>query len=171
MNTTALAQTHPDDATPPSFQSRLADLKTIMPTPPLPIGSYVAVTRVGNLLYTSGVLPMKEGQVAYTGAIGAWGLQVDHGRQAAQLCALNALSLIDHYLEGQLEQIKRLIKVTGFVSSTPGFHDQPAVLNGASDFLVEYFGEAGKHVRSAVGVSSLPRNASVEIELIVEIHD
>lgn len=149
--------------------ANLSALKEILPAPPLPIGSYVAVTRVDNLLYTSGVLPMKDGQVAYTGAIGAWGVDADYGRQAAQLCVLNALSLINHELNGQLERVKRIVKVTGFVSSTASFYEQPAVMNGASDFLVEHFGDAGKHVRSAVGVSSLPRNASVEVELVVEI--
>jgi len=149
--------------------ANLSALKEILPAPPLPIGSYVAVTRVDNLLYTSGVLPMKDGQVAYTGAIGTWGVDAEYGKQAAQLCVLNALSLINHELNGQLERVKRIVKVTGFVSSTASFYEQPAVMNGASDFLVEHFGEAGKHVRSAVGVSSLPRNASVEVELVVEI--
>lgn len=147
----------------------LTTLKEQLPAPPLPIGSYVAVTRVDNLLYTSGVLPMKDGEVAYTGALGSWGVDVEYGKQAARQCVLNALSLINHELGGQLERVKRLVKVTGFVSSTNGFYEQPAVMNGASDFLVECFGEAGKHVRSAVGVSSLPRNASVEVELVVEI--
>lgn len=150
--------------------ANLSALKEQLPPPPLPIGSYVAVTRVDNLLYTSGVLPMQNGEVAYTGAIGSWGVDAEYGKQAAKLCVLNALSLINHELNGQLERVKRIVKVTGFVSSTSGFYEQPAVMNGASDFLVECFGEAGKHVRSAVGVSSLPRNASVEVELIVEIH-
>lgn len=149
--------------------AHLSALKEQLPVPPLPIGSYVAVTRVDNLLYTSGVLPMQDGNVAYTGAIGSWGVDVEYGKQAAKLCVLNALALIDHELGGQLERVKRIVKVTGFVSSTNSFYEQPAVMNGASDFLVECFGEAGKHVRSAVGVSSLPRNASVEVELIVEI--
>ncbi|MCE3233827.1 MAG: uncharacterized protein K0Q50_7 [Vampirovibrio sp.] len=150
--------------------ANLSALKEQLPPPPLPIGSYVAVTRVDNLLYTSGVLPMQNGEVAYTGAIGSWGVDAEYGKQAAKLCVLNALSLINHELNGQLERVKRIVKVTGFVSSTSCFYEQPAVMNGASDFLVECFGEAGKHVRSAVGVSSLPRNASVEVELIVEIH-
>jgi enamine deaminase RidA (YjgF/YER057c/UK114 family) len=150
-------------------QSQLSALKQILPPPPLPIGSYVAVTQVDNLLYTSGVLPMKDGQVAYTGAVGGWDVTLEHGKEAAQLCVLNALSLINHTLDGQLERVKRIVKVTGFVSSTAGFYDQPAVMNVASDLLVQYFGEAGKHVRSAVGVISLPRNASVEVELVVEI--
>jgi enamine deaminase RidA (YjgF/YER057c/UK114 family) len=146
----------------------LAALTERLPAPPLPIGSYVAVIRVGNLLYTSGILPMQDGQVAYTGAIGGWDANIAHGQKAAKLCILNALSLLHHEL-GSLERIQRVVKVTGFVSSNPGFFEQPAVMNAASDFLVEAFGEAGKHVRSAVGVASLPKNASVEIELVVEV--
>jgi enamine deaminase RidA (YjgF/YER057c/UK114 family) len=107
--------------------------------------------------------------VAFVGPVGSWNVDVHAGQQAARLCVLNALSLINHELGGQLERVKRIVKLTGFVSSTPSFYEQPAVMNGASDFLVECFGDAGKHVRSAVGVISLPRNASVEVELIVEI--
>lgn len=147
----------------------LEALKSQLPAPPMPIGSYVAVTRVDNLLYTSGILPMQDGQLAFTGPMGSWDMDIAKGQQAARLCVLNALSLINHELGGQLERVKRIVKVTGFVNSTPTFYDQPAVMNGASDFLVECFGEAGKHVRSAVGVISLPRNASVEVELVVEI--
>jgi enamine deaminase RidA (YjgF/YER057c/UK114 family) len=147
---------------------KTASLTELLPPPPLPMGSYVAVTRVGSLLYTSGVLPMRDGKVAYTGALGGWDAKVEHGREAARLCVLNALSLVRHEL-GSLDRIRRIIKVTGFVSSAADFFEQPAVVNGASDFLVEHFGEAGKHVRSSVGVASLPANASVELELILEI--
>jgi enamine deaminase RidA (YjgF/YER057c/UK114 family) len=140
----------------------------LLPAPPLPIGSYVATTQVGNLLYTSGVLPMQDGKVAFTGPLGGWDVEISQGQEAAQLCVLNALSLINHALGG-LDRVKRIVKMTGFVSSAPTFYDQPQVMNAASDFLVAHFGEAGKHVRSAVGVSSLPRNASVEVELVVEI--
>lgn len=145
-------------------------LEEQLPTPPIPIGSYVAVTQVGNLLYTSGVLPMKDGKVAYTGAVGSWDVSAELGKEAARLCVLNALSLIQHELGGSLKRLKRIVKVTGFVSSVPSFFEQPTVMNGASDFLVEAFGDAGKHVRSAVGVSALPKDASVEVELIVEIN-
>ncbi|WP_373532977.1 RidA family protein [Vampirovibrio sp.] len=154
-----------DTATPAIDRAALSQL---LPVPPLPIGSYVATTQVGNLVYTSGVLPMKDGQVAFTGALGGWDVKIPEGQEAAKLCVLNALSLISHALGG-LERVKRVVKMTGFVSSAPTFYDQPQVMNAASDLLVEYFGEAGKHVRSAVGVSSLPRNASVEVELVVEI--
>jgi enamine deaminase RidA (YjgF/YER057c/UK114 family) len=156
--------------TTPSSAPDLAALEALLPAPPHPLGSYVATTQVGSLLYTSGVLPMKDGKIAYTGALGAWDTTVAHGKEAAQLSILNALSLIRHTLDGNLGRVKRIVKLTGFVSSASGFYDQPAVINGASDFLLAHFGEAGRHVRSAVGVASLPGNASVEIELIVEIH-
>jgi len=153
----------------PTAGDRLARLKAQLPAPPMPIGSYIAITRVDNLLYTSGMLPLENGQLAFTGPMGSWDLNIQQGQQAARLCVLNALSLVHHELGGQLERVKRIVKVTGFVNSTASFYDQPAVMNGASDFLVECFGEAGKHVRSAVGVASLPRNATVEVELVVEI--
>lgn len=148
--------------------TRLAAFQATLPTPPIPIANYVAATRVGNLLYTSGILPMQDGQVAYTGAVGSWDMPAHKGAEAAWLAMLNALSVVRHTL-GDLSQVKRVVKVTGFVASTPGFFDQPVVMNGASDLLVEVFGEAGKHVRSAVGVSALPKDASVEVELIVEV--
>lgn len=147
----------------------LSRLMAILPPPPLPIGSYVATTQVDNLVYTSGVLPMQDGQVAVTGAVGSWNVKISDGQEAARLCVLNALSLLNHAL-GSLQRVKRIVKVTGFVSSAANFYDQPQVMNAASDFLVEHFGEAGKHVRSAVGVNSLPRNASVEVELLVELY-
>lgn len=147
----------------------LASLEALLPEPPLPIGSYVATIQVDNLLHTSGVLPMKDGQVACIGAVGSWEVDLAQGQEAARLCVLNALSLVRHAL-GSLERVKRVVKVTGFVSSAASFYDHPQVMNVASDLLVAYFGEAGKHVRSAVGVASLPRNASVEIELTVEVY-
>jgi enamine deaminase RidA (YjgF/YER057c/UK114 family) len=95
----------------------LQALKALLPAPPLPIGSYVAVTRVDNLLYTSGVLPMKDGKVAFVGPLGSWNVPIEAGQQAAELCVLNALSLVNHALDGQLERVKRIVKVTGFVMS------------------------------------------------------
>ncbi len=151
-----------------SPSTQLSQLVDLLPPPPLPIGSYVATVQVGNLVHTSGVLPMKAGQVAVTGAVGSWDLGIAEGQEAARLCILNALSLVQHTL-GSLDRVKRIVKVTGFVSSAPNFYEQPQVMNAASDLLVQYFGEAGKHVRSAVGVASLPKNASVEVELIVEV--
>jgi enamine deaminase RidA (YjgF/YER057c/UK114 family) len=155
-------------SSPSQLSNPLSELVALLPPPPLPIGSYVATVQVGNLVHTSGVLPMKEGQVAVTGAVGSWDVSVAEGQEAARLCILNALSLVQHAL-GSLDRVKRIVKLTGFVNSAPNFYEQPQVMNAASDLLVQYFGEAGKHVRSAVGVASLPKNASVELELVVEV--
>jgi enamine deaminase RidA (YjgF/YER057c/UK114 family) len=155
--------------TPVATHIDIPALEALLPAPPLPLGSYVATTQVGTLLYTSGVLPMRDGKIAYTGALGVWDTTIATGQEAARLSIVNALSLIRHTLDGDLSRLIRIVKLTGFVSSAPGFYEQPAVINGASDFLLAHFGEAGRHVRSAVGVASLPGDASVEIELIVEV--
>lgn len=140
-----------------------------LPSPPKPVGNYVAVLRHGDLLYTSGMIPLESGQLKYTGAIGGLSVGIEQGQAAAKLCVLNGLSAIYDYLGGSFEALDRVVKVTGFVQSAPGFYQQPKVMNGASDTLVEWFGEAGKHVRSAVGVSALPLDASVEVELVVAL--
>ncbi len=140
-----------------------------LPPPPQPVGNYVPVVRTGVLLMTSGMLPLKDGKLSCVGAVGSIDVTVDAARDAARQCALNAVSALKAYLGGTLEPIERVVKVTGFVSSAPGFVQQPQVINGASDCLVEIFGEAGKHARSAVGVLSLPLDASVEVELTVQL--
>jgi enamine deaminase RidA (YjgF/YER057c/UK114 family) len=147
--------------------SLLETFEVSLPPAPQPVGSYVPIVQTGNLLYTSGTLPMKDGQVAYTGAVGE-AVSVEDGREAARLCAINALAIVKGHL-GSLERVVRVVKLTGFVQSPAGFGQQPAVVNGASDLLVEVFGEKGKHARAAVGVASLPLNASVELEMILEI--
>lgn len=146
----------------------LQALEATLPPAPRPVGSYVTAVQVGSLVFTSGVLPMEAGGLRYEGAVGGLSNTLEDGRAAARLCALNALSVLKDHL-GSLSRIKRVVKLTGFVCSAPAFYEQPAVINGASDFLVEVFGEAGRHARSAVGVSNLPMDASVEIELIVEV--
>lgn len=144
------------------------EIEANLPSPPTPVGSYVPCIRVGNLLYTSGTLPMRDGNVLYKGAVGGVGVPLEQGQEAAKLCTMNLLSILKGEL-GSLDKVKRIVKLTGFVNSASAFYQQPAVLNAASDLLVEIFGERGKHVRSAVGVSALPLNASVEIEMIAEI--
>ena len=154
-------------------QKTLADWEAELPAPPAPVAAYVPTVQTGNLVFTSGVLPMKSGSVVFTGQLAADDDNaVAMGHEAAQLCLLNALSLLKAQL-GSLNRIRRIVKLVGFVSSTPEFFQQPQVINGASNLLVEIFGNAfesgGKHARSAVGVAALPLNASVELELIVEI--
>lgn len=146
----------------------LKDPKSL-PAPPKPVGNYVPVVQTGNLLFTSGMIPLKNGQLEFTGPVGSISVPLEQGQEAARLCVLNGLSAIYHYLGETFEPIDRVVKVTGFVLSAPGFFQQPQVINGASDLLVEWFGEAGKHARSAVGVSALPMEASVEVELIVAL--
>lgn len=150
-----------------SFEQRLNELKLELPAPPKPLANYVPVVRVGDLLFLSGVLPSRDGQLIMTGKLGR-GLTVEQGAEAARLALLNGLSIIRSEA-GSLDVVKQIVKMVGYVASDPGFTDQPQVLNGASDVLVSLFGEAGRHARVAVGAAELPRHAPVEIELIVQI--
>jgi enamine deaminase RidA (YjgF/YER057c/UK114 family) len=139
-----------------------------LPEAPKPQGWYVPVVRTGNLAFVSGQLPMRDGTVAVTGVVGR-DLSLEEARTAAQLCLLNVLAA----LEGNgvpLASVRHVVKLTGFVQSAPDFHDQPKVLNAASELLTEIFGDAGRHARAAVGVNALPLDAAVEIEGIFEVH-
>jgi len=150
-----------------SVFDRIKELGFTLPDPPKAVASYIPALRVGDLIYTSGVLPMVNGELAYTKEIGGFLNSVSYGYDAAKLCVLNALSIIND-LSG-LENLERIVKLTGYVHSAPGFTDQPKVINGASDTLIAIFGEEGRHVRSAIGVNELPLGASVELELIVKV--
>src|SRR5919112_926909 len=145
---------------------RLRELGYELPSVPNPAGSYVPATSAGSLLFTAGQLPFEEGQMRFTGKVGN-DVSVEEAKEAARLCALNALAAIAD--TGSLENVRRVVKVTGYVASAAGFNRQPEVINGASDFLGEVFGERGTHARSAVGVAELPLDAPVEVELIVEL--
>lgn len=138
--------------------------------PPMaqPVANYVMSVQTGNLVYTSGVLPVQEGQVLYKGPIGNILAPVEYGQEAARLCCLNLLSVLKNHL-GSLSRVERIVKLNGFVNSSPQFTDHPKVVNAASDLLVAVFGERGKHARAAVGVASLPLGASVELEMIVQV--
>ncbi len=146
--------------------ARLAELGIELPAVVAPLADYVPAVITGNLVYTSGQLPMVDGELPATGKVGA---EVDPEQAAAlaRICALNALAAV-HSVIGSLDRVTRIVKVVGFVASDPSFTAQPAVVNGASTLLGEVFGELGKHARSAVGVAVLPRDAPVEVELIVE---
>lgn len=146
----------------------LKELGLTLPEVPKPIASYIPTLLVSNLLYTSGTLPMENGKVAYTGKMGEKNNTIEIGYEASKLATLNSLSVLKNTL-GSLSKVKRVVKVAGFVNSSPGFTDQSKVINGASDLLVKVFGENGKHVRSAVGIAELPLNALVEIEFIYQI--
>lgn len=149
-----------------NWSSRLADLGIDLPEVVTPLASYLPAVRTGNLVYTAGQLPIRSGELTRTGTVGA-DVSPEEARDLARLCGLNALAAV-HGLVG-IDSVTRVVKVVGFVASAPGFGGQPGVINGASDLFGEVFGESGAHARSAVGVSELPRNAPVEIEIIVEV--
>jgi enamine deaminase RidA (YjgF/YER057c/UK114 family) len=150
-----------------SPEDRLRELGYELPPVPEPAGSYVPATRAGTLVFTAGQVPFEGGELAMTGKVGD-AVTLEDAKEAARLCALNALAAAAA-AAGGLNNISRIVKVTGYVSSAPGFNGQPQVLNGASDLLGEVFGEAGLHARSAVGVAELPLDAPVEVELVVEL--
>jgi enamine deaminase RidA (YjgF/YER057c/UK114 family) len=149
------------------YEEKLKELGIELPQPPKPVATYIPAVRAGNLLFLSGVLPMQNGQLAYTGKLGR-DLTVEQGMQAARTALLNALAIARQEL-GTLDRITRVVKVVGHVASAEGFIDQPQVLNGASDLLVEIFGDAGRHARVAIGAAELPRRAAVEIEVIFAV--
>ncbi|MCB0933358.1 MAG: RidA family protein [Mycobacterium sp.] len=149
-----------------SASQRLAQLGITLPTVAKPLAVYVPAVRTGNLVYTSGQLPLREGELVHTGKVGAQVLP-DDAKVAARQCAMNALAAVDALVG--IDAVTRIVKVVGFVASAPGFSGQPGVVNGASEFLGEVFGDCGAHARSAVGVSELPLDAPVEVELIVEV--
>jgi enamine deaminase RidA (YjgF/YER057c/UK114 family) len=149
-----------------SVLDRLSELGIELPSVTAPLASYVPAVRSGSYVFTSGQLPMVSGQLQATGKVGDE-VTVDEATGYARICALNALAAV-HALVG-IENVVRVVKVVGFVASTPDFTGQPGVINGASNFLGEVFGEAGAHARSAVGVAVLPLDAPVEVELIVEV--
>ncbi|MBN9634199.1 MAG: RidA family protein [Actinobacteria bacterium] len=149
-----------------SVSDRLAELGIELPEVVAPLASYVPAVRTGNLVYTSGQLPMQGGKLPAEGKVGGE-VSAEDGKALARICGLNALAAV-HALVG-IDSVVRVVKVVGFVASAPGFNGQPAVINGASELLGEVFGPAGAHARSAVGVSELPLNAPVEVELIVEV--
>jgi len=149
-------------------EKRIEELGFKLPSPPQPIASYIPAVTTGNLIFTSGILPIENGQIKTKGKIGYEELSIEDGYVAARISTLNALSIIKDKI-GDLDRIEKIVKLTGYINSSLGFTDQPKVLNGASELLVSIFADRGKHARVAVGVSDLPMNSPVEIELIVEV--
>ena len=149
-----------------SVSARLGQLGIELPEVAKPLASYVPAVRSGNLVYTSGQLPMQAGALAQTGKVGAQ-VTPEEGKALARIGVLNALAAVDSLVG--IDAVTRVVKVVGFVSSAAGFNGQPGVVNGASDLLGEVFGDRGAHARSAVGVSELPLDAPVEVELVVEV--
>ena len=150
-----------------NFEKKLADLGVTLPDAPAPAANYVPYVTIGSTVYVSGQISMADGALI-TGKIGA-DLTTEEGAAAARSCAISLLAQVKKAGGGDLDKLVRVVKLTGFVNSTPDYADQPKVVNGASDFLVEALGDAGRHARSAVSAGALPLNVAVEIEGIFEI--
>ena len=149
--------------------TRLIEMGLALPEVAAPLASYIPAQRSGNMVYTSGQLPLVDGELIATGKVGA-DVDQETAIECARVCALNALAAIVSVV-GDIDRVTQVVKVVGFVASAPHFTGQPAIINGTSDLLGEIFGEAGVHARSAVGVAALPKDAPVEVEMIVEISD
>lgn len=149
------------------FEAKLKEMGITLPETPKPLAAYVPAVQVDKYIYTSGQIPLVAGELKFKGKLGAE-ITEAQGYEAAKLCAINCLSAIKG-LAGSLDNIEKIVKVVGFVNSAPGFNMQPKVINGASEFIGEVFGEAGLHARSAVGVNELPIDAAVEVEMIVKL--
>jgi len=147
---------------------RLADLGIDLPQAPAPAANYIPFVVSGGLVFVAGQVPVLNGEIKFQGRLGE-SMDVEEGYQAARLCGLNLIAQARAAAGGDLDRIKRVVKLGGFVSSTPGFTDQPEVVNGASDLMAEVFGEAGKHARFAVGAPSLPRGVAVEVDGVFEL--
>ena len=150
-------------------EAKLAEQGLNLPDAPAPAGSYVPTVRTGNLLYCAGTISALNGQITHAGQVGK-DQTVQSGYESAKVCALNTLANIKAAL-GSLDRVNRIVYVGGFVNAVSGFTDSPAVINGASDLLVAVFGEEGKHARAAVAVAGLPKDSTVEIQVVAEIKD
>jgi len=149
------------------IEARLAELGITLPTAMAPMANYVPWVRTGNLVVVSGQVPARDGKIAVTGKVGAE-LDVAAGQQAARLCLMNVLTQLRAALDGDLDRVRRVVRLGGFIACPPGFTQQALVMNGASDLAVEVFGDAGRHARSTIGVPSLPGDAAVEVEGMFE---
>ena len=150
------------------IDARLAQLGIVLPSPPASQANYVPYVVTGNLVHVSGQLPFGPDGLEYSGRVGAE-LSLEEGQKAARLCAINLIAQVRGPCGGDLERVRRVVRLGGFINCADGFSEHPALMNGASDLMVEVFGEAGRHARFAVGCPSLPLNAAVEIDGIFEI--
>ena len=148
-------------------QEKLASMGLVLPDAPSPLGNYVPAVVTGNLVFISGMLPLREGKLVMTGRLGD-SVTVEQGAELAQLAALNALSALKAQI-GNLNRVTRCVRLCGYIASAEGFTAQPAVLNGASDLMASVFGDAGKHARAALGVNVLPLDSPLEIEFVFEV--
>ena len=150
------------------IDAKLKDLGIELPAPPTPVASYVPTVRTGNLVFISGQITAAPEGLKYVGTVGKE-VSLEDGKAAARLCAINLLAQIKAACGGDLDRVTRCVKLSVFVNAVPGFTQHPEIANGASDLMVEVFGEAGKHARAAMGAGSLPRNVACEVEAIFEI--
>jgi enamine deaminase RidA (YjgF/YER057c/UK114 family) len=150
------------------IEARLKELGVSLPTPPMPVASYVPYTISGNLVFLSGQIPIADGALKYVGKLGV-DIPLEAGQAAAQLCAINLLAQLKSACGGDLDRVVRCLKVGVFVNAAPEYGQHPEVANGASDLIAALFGDAGKHARAAVGVGSLPRGVAVEVDAVFEI--
>jgi len=148
------------------IEEKIKELGIELPTPPTPAGSYIPVTKTGNLLFISGQIPMENGKVVFSGKVSDNNLDV--AQKSARMCAINILAQIKKEI-GELDKVSKIVRLTGFVNSSPEFTQHPKVINAASDLIFEIFGDKGKHSRIAVGVASLPLGSMTEIDAIIEI--
>ena len=153
---------------PGKIEQRLAELKIELPNPAAPVANYIPAVRAGSLLFLSGQICQWNGERRFVGKLGAE-ISLEQGKEAARLCGLNLLAQAKRALDGDLDRVLRVVRLGGFVNAVPGFADQPAVVNGASDLMVAVFGDAGRHARTAVGVGSLPGGVAVEVDAILEV--
>jgi enamine deaminase RidA (YjgF/YER057c/UK114 family) len=152
---------------PVSFEHRLKQLGIELPSAPKPVANYIPAVQAGDLLFLSGVIPFRDGIMAMTGKLGR-DLSVEQGQEAARIALLNALAIMRQEL-GTLDKVKKVVRMVGHVASAEGFVQHPSVINGASDLLVQIFGDVGRHARVALGAAELPMNAPIELELIVQV--
>jgi enamine deaminase RidA (YjgF/YER057c/UK114 family) len=150
-----------------SFDTQVTALGLVLPAPPKPVATYIPVVQADDLLFLSGMIPLRDGVLMTKGTLGKE-VSVEEGYEAARICLLNALAVIRQHV-GTLDRVKQIVRMVGYVASTQEFVQQPAVINGASDLLVKIFGDAGRHARVAIGAAALPLNAPVEIELIIQV--
>ena len=148
--------------------ARLKELGIEIKEPAAPVANYVGYVKTGNLVFVSGQVTMKDGKVQYQGKLGA-SISLEDGQAAARLCAINIVAQLKSACGGDLDRVQRIVKLGGFVNSTPEFTDQPKVINGASDLMVQVFGDKGKHSRAAVSAGSLPLGVAVEVDCVAEI--
>lgn len=169
LHSTAFAEENGASSGAYDPEARLEELNITLPAPPTPVANYVNGVRTGNLIFLAGKGPRRPDGTEITGKLGA-DLTIEEGYEGARLTAINQLAVLKEML-GDLDKVTRVVKVLGMVNSDPSFVDQPAVINGFSDLIIDVFGERGRHARAAVGMASLPRGQAVEIEMIVEVRD